>query len=109
MLWNIYAKEGWLGLFAGVLPRTLWMGLGGLIFLGSYEQAKWSLEGDFDVDTREAGMSLVAGSRLAAADAAATVPVDACKRRQDDSAGSSKLDQTGAVALLSGAFAGIAI
>jgi len=106
MLWKIYASEGVPGLFAGVVPRTLWMGLGGLVFLGSYEQAKFSLQGGHDVDTREAGMSLVAGWSLAAADAAATVPADA---RQDARAGSSAGENAGAVALLSGALAGIVL
>jgi len=109
MLFRIYANEGLSGVFAGVFPRTLWMGLGGLIFLGSYEQATFSLQGGHDVDTREAGMSLVAGSRLAAADAAATVPSDAAKRRQDQNHSANISEHTGTVALLSGALAGIAI
>lgn len=108
-LWRIYAKDGVPGMFAGVFPRTLWMGLGGLVFLGSYEQAKYSLQGGHDVDTREAGMSLVAGSRLAAADAASTVPADGSKRRQSDIDASDATRPTGAVAVLSGALAGIAI
>jgi len=73
---QIYLERGTTGLFAGMLPRTIWMGLGGLIFLGSYEQAKFWLQDGYEhgADPREAGMSMVAGSRLAAADTAATAP-----------------------------------
>ena len=40
---QIVRKEGAAGLFGGVGPRVVWMSLGGLIFLGCYEQAKTSL------------------------------------------------------------------
>eukprot|EP00927_Polykrikos_kofoidii_P037382 TRINITY_DN3152_c0_g1_i1.p1 TRINITY_DN3152_c0_g1~~TRINITY_DN3152_c0_g1_i1.p1 ORF type:complete len:686 (-),score=68.69 TRINITY_DN3152_c0_g1_i1:162-2219(-) len=109
MLFRIYSEEGVPGFFRGVFPRSLWMGLGGLIFLGTYEQAKVSLEGGHDVDRQEAGMSLVAGSRLAAADAAATVPMDASGRGHGGTDGTNEVGHTGAVALLSGALAGFAI
>ncbi|TDL17765.1 S-adenosylmethionine transporter [Rickenella mellea] len=42
-LWNrfvqIRATEGTRALFAGVLPRTLWISAGGAVFLGAYEWA----------------------------------------------------------------------
>ena len=31
------ASEGWRGLAAGLLPRLLWVSLGGVIFFGVYE------------------------------------------------------------------------
>ncbi|XP_060521472.1 S-adenosylmethionine mitochondrial carrier protein homolog isoform X2 [Cylas formicarius] len=37
---KIYHKEGVKGLFAGVVPRTLWIFLGGYIFFGSYDFSK---------------------------------------------------------------------
>ncbi|XP_018576482.1 S-adenosylmethionine mitochondrial carrier protein homolog [Anoplophora glabripennis] len=37
---NIYRKEGIKGVFAGLLPRTLWITLGGYIFFGSYDFSK---------------------------------------------------------------------
>mmetsp|Transcript_71381 Transcript_71381/g.220420 ORF Transcript_71381/g.220420 Transcript_71381/m.220420 type:complete len:597 (+) Transcript_71381:125-1915(+) len=99
---QIYLERGCTGLFAGMLPRTLWMGLGGLIFLGSYEQAKFWLQGGYDHGAaREAGMSMVAGSRLAAAETAATAPPS---KAQAEAEGPS-----GTVALLSGGLAGMAI
>ncbi|KAJ6544598.1 mitochondrial carrier domain-containing protein [Mycena vulgaris] len=36
---NIYAAEGIRALFAGVVPRTLWISAGGAVFLGVYEWA----------------------------------------------------------------------
>lgn len=39
----IYRKEGMSGLFAGVLPRTIWVAVGGIIFFGVYEQVKIEL------------------------------------------------------------------
>lgn len=33
--------EGVEGLFAGFVPRTIWMGLGGFVFFGAYECAKY--------------------------------------------------------------------
>ncbi|KCV70883.1 hypothetical protein H696_01830 [Fonticula alba] len=38
MLWQIYHQEGGRVLFRGVVPRVLWIGVGGSIFLGIYEQ-----------------------------------------------------------------------
>lgn len=100
---QIYREKGTTGLFAGMLPRTVWMGLGGLIFLGSYEQAKLCLQGGYEnVDPREAGMSMVAGSRLAAADTAATVPPAKAVAKGSDGT-------SGTVALLSGGLAGMTI
>ncbi len=40
---GIYVKEGVKALFAGVVPRTLWISAGGAVFLGVYEQAVQSL------------------------------------------------------------------
>jgi len=37
---QIYASEGIAGFFAGAGIRALWMGLGGFVFLGSFELAK---------------------------------------------------------------------
>lgn len=36
---QIYTNEGIKALFAGVVPRTLWISAGGAVFLGVYEQA----------------------------------------------------------------------
>lgn len=41
---QIYQSEGLDGLFKGAICRGLWMGLGGLVFLGSYEKAKAVLQ-----------------------------------------------------------------
>eukprot|EP00746_Dinoflagellata_sp_MGD_P138731 gnl/MRDRNA2_/MRDRNA2_72316_c0_seq1.p1 gnl/MRDRNA2_/MRDRNA2_72316_c0~~gnl/MRDRNA2_/MRDRNA2_72316_c0_seq1.p1 ORF type:complete len:661 (+),score=80.38 gnl/MRDRNA2_/MRDRNA2_72316_c0_seq1:113-2095(+) len=43
---EIYRSEGMKGFMRGAAPRALWMGLGGMIFLGSYERAKNFLEAD---------------------------------------------------------------
>nr|CAI5843581.1 unnamed protein product [Callosobruchus analis] len=37
---NIYTKEGIVGLFSGVVPRTIWITVGGYIFFGSYDFSK---------------------------------------------------------------------
>ena len=42
---HITSTEGIAGLFRGSITRATWMGLGGLIFLGSYEQCKLFLVG----------------------------------------------------------------
>jgi len=42
---QIYASEGLKALFAGVVPRTLWISAGGAVFLGVYEWAVQSLTG----------------------------------------------------------------
>ncbi|GAA97023.1 uncharacterized protein L969DRAFT_96910 [Mixia osmundae IAM 14324] len=34
---RVYTDEGLAALFSGVVPRTLWIGLGGAVFLGVYE------------------------------------------------------------------------
>jgi solute carrier family 25 S-adenosylmethionine transporter 26 len=36
----IFAERGFAGLFAGVVPRVMWITIGGGIFFGVYEQAK---------------------------------------------------------------------
>jgi len=41
-LQTIYTTEGINALFAGVLPRTIWIGAGGAVFLGVYE---WTISG----------------------------------------------------------------
>ena len=38
VLARVAASEGWRGLAAGLLPRLLWISLGGVIFFGVYEQ-----------------------------------------------------------------------
>eukprot|EP00929_Paragymnodinium_shiwhaense_P114136 TRINITY_DN82457_c0_g1_i1.p1 TRINITY_DN82457_c0_g1~~TRINITY_DN82457_c0_g1_i1.p1 ORF type:complete len:747 (-),score=123.41 TRINITY_DN82457_c0_g1_i1:186-2330(-) len=42
----LYQEEGLPGFFRGATCRGLWMGLGGMLFLGSYEKAKTFLHGD---------------------------------------------------------------
>jgi len=39
---QIYVSEGGRALFAGVIPRTLWISAGGAVFLGVYE---WAIHG----------------------------------------------------------------
>ena len=34
---HIYQQEGVKALFAGVVPRTMWISAGGAVFLGVYE------------------------------------------------------------------------
>ena len=43
VLRTIYKQEGLGGLFAGVVPRTVWVILGSIIFFGVYEQVKIEL------------------------------------------------------------------
>ena len=38
---QIYISEGITALFAGVIPRTLWISAGGAVFLGMYE---WTID-----------------------------------------------------------------
>ncbi|KAH7915473.1 mitochondrial carrier domain-containing protein [Hygrophoropsis aurantiaca] len=42
---QIYVAEGMSALFAGVVPRTLWISAGGAVFLGAYEWAVHGLMG----------------------------------------------------------------
>jgi len=35
---RVYASEGPAALFSGIGPRMLWIGVGGAIFIGSYEE-----------------------------------------------------------------------
>lgn len=37
---SIYRRDGMKGLFSGVIPRVMWIGLGGFIFFGAYESTK---------------------------------------------------------------------
>ncbi|KAI5120137.1 hypothetical protein M0805_001905 [Coniferiporia weirii] len=46
---GIYANEGLKALFAGVVPRTLWISAGGAVFLGAYE---WTVQGLMGVEDR---------------------------------------------------------
>ena len=39
---QIYVQEGVKALFAGVIPRTMWISAGGAVFLGVYE---WAVHG----------------------------------------------------------------
>jgi len=43
-LYSILAQRGVRGLFAGVVPRTLWIGLGGAVFLGTFDGTAKVLE-----------------------------------------------------------------
>ncbi|XP_042861327.1 S-adenosylmethionine mitochondrial carrier protein-like [Penaeus japonicus] len=36
----VYGQQGVSGLFAGVVPRTMWISLGGAVFFGIYEKSK---------------------------------------------------------------------
>ena len=38
VLARVTASKGWRGLAAGLLPRLLWVSLGGVIFFGVYER-----------------------------------------------------------------------
>ncbi|KAJ2722796.1 S-adenosylmethionine transporter [Coemansia sp. Benny D115] len=40
---RIAREEGARALFSGIVPRTIWISVGGFIFLGSYEQVKTAL------------------------------------------------------------------
>lgn len=42
----VYSERGVRGLFAGVMPRVVWISVGGAIFLGAYEQALKMLKFD---------------------------------------------------------------
>ena len=37
---KIYAEEGFRALWSGIVPRTIWIGMGGFIFFGAYEGSK---------------------------------------------------------------------
>ena len=39
----IYREEGLRVLFSGIVPRVIWISLGGAVFLGVYEAVKKSL------------------------------------------------------------------
>uniref|UniRef100_A0A915Q0U4 Mitochondrial carrier protein n=1 Tax=Setaria digitata TaxID=48799 RepID=A0A915Q0U4_9BILA len=39
VLTRIWRASGYRGLYAGVLPRSTWMGIGGFVFFGAYETA----------------------------------------------------------------------
>ncbi|XP_026474554.1 S-adenosylmethionine mitochondrial carrier protein homolog [Ctenocephalides felis] len=44
VLKNIYRENGISGLFAGIVPRVLWITIGGAIFFGSYDLSKRMFE-----------------------------------------------------------------
>ncbi|KAL8280852.1 hypothetical protein RQP46_006856 [Phenoliferia psychrophenolica] len=50
----IYREEGLRALWSGVVPRVMWISLGGFVFLGVYEGSKQFLEGPPVVDKRGA-------------------------------------------------------
>ncbi|KAJ9463090.1 putative mitochondrial carrier protein PET8 [Diplonema papillatum] len=52
-LTRIHREEGVSGLYRGCLSRSMWMGLGGLLFLGSYEQCKDVLCGDYNPTSQQ--------------------------------------------------------
>lgn len=39
ILYRIYAQNGYRGIFAGFVPRVLWITIGGAVFFGSYDLA----------------------------------------------------------------------
>jgi len=43
---RIYSEEGLPALFRGVVPRTLWIALGGAVFLGTFESIKRLQQGN---------------------------------------------------------------
>lgn len=43
ILRSVYVTEGFAALFAGVLPRVLWISIGGFMFFGAYESSHWAL------------------------------------------------------------------
>jgi hypothetical protein len=43
---HIYNKEGPRALFSGFTPRVIWIGLGGFVFLGTFEAGIKIMEGD---------------------------------------------------------------
>lgn len=45
VLRQIYTEEGIRALFAGVVPRVIWISAGGAVFLGVYESSKKALQG----------------------------------------------------------------
>ena len=45
---HIFINEGPRTLFSGFIPRTLWIGLGGFVFLGTFEAGVQALEGGRD-------------------------------------------------------------
>jgi solute carrier family 25 S-adenosylmethionine transporter 26 len=45
VLKNVWLEEGVRGLFAGVVPRVLWISFGGFVFLGAYEKATSLISG----------------------------------------------------------------
>jgi solute carrier family 25 S-adenosylmethionine transporter 26 len=47
---QIYVREGVKALFAGVIPRTMWISVGGAVFLGVYEWAVHGLMGASVID-----------------------------------------------------------
>lgn len=42
---HIFVNEGPKALFSGFIPRTLWIGLGGFVFLGTFEAGVNIFEG----------------------------------------------------------------
>mmetsp|Transcript_18664 Transcript_18664/g.63048 ORF Transcript_18664/g.63048 Transcript_18664/m.63048 type:complete len:277 (+) Transcript_18664:32-862(+) len=36
---RVYATEGWRAFYLGLAPRTMWIGIGGFVFFGAYEQS----------------------------------------------------------------------
>eukprot|EP00611_Tribonema_gayanum_P001614 TRINITY_DN1118_c0_g1_i6.p1 TRINITY_DN1118_c0_g1~~TRINITY_DN1118_c0_g1_i6.p1 ORF type:complete len:221 (-),score=22.72 TRINITY_DN1118_c0_g1_i6:200-862(-) len=42
---RIVADEGAVALFGGIVPRVMWIGIGGFVFFGAYEASKRTLSG----------------------------------------------------------------
>ncbi|XP_073228307.1 mitochondrial S-adenosylmethionine carrier protein-like isoform X2 [Porites lutea] len=47
----IKSQEGFSGLFSGVTMRTTWITIGGAVFFGFYEKAKYVLQEKFEMNT----------------------------------------------------------
>lgn len=45
MLHRVYRQEGLKTLFSGIVPRVMWISLGGAVFFGAYEKAKLAMAG----------------------------------------------------------------
>ncbi|XP_047495162.1 S-adenosylmethionine mitochondrial carrier protein-like [Penaeus chinensis] len=46
----VYRQQGISGLFAGVIPRTVWISLGGAVFFGIYEKSKNFIQSTIKAD-----------------------------------------------------------
>jgi hypothetical protein len=59
---NIYTTEGGMkGLFKGVVPRTIWISIGGAVFLGTFEFGVEVLQKRNGEEEEEEGVTRVLG------------------------------------------------